>query len=159
MYWVHVEAGMVFRLRSVFDCLLLSIGLKKSSWAERETLRAVSNPIHMAMNYSSNQLVFVDKSACDWRIYLRGQAWALTGWRVCCKQYFTRGKWWVGLYTLRSLTDTFKLFHSSSHLSWRYAPLRDHWRFFKHGALYKVYRRSLATYESFSCTELRYCHG
>lgn len=35
---------MVFRLRSVFDCLLLSIGLKKSSWAERETSRAVSNP-------------------------------------------------------------------------------------------------------------------
>lgn len=43
-------------------------------------------------HYNSEQLVFVDESACDRRTTYRGHAWAIKGRRAVRKAFFTRGK-------------------------------------------------------------------
>ncbi len=59
---------------------------------ERNELKRAQYRLTMGENYTPEQLVFVDESACDRRTYLRNRAWALEGLRACRKQYFARGK-------------------------------------------------------------------
>ncbi len=61
-------------------------------------MRRAEYRLRIGENYTPEQLVFVDESACDRRTYLRNQAWALEGLRACRKQYFARGKRFVVLY-------------------------------------------------------------
>lgn len=60
--------------------------------AERNEILCAEYRLRIGANYSPEQLVFVDESACDRRTYMRNKAWALEGLRACRKQYFARGK-------------------------------------------------------------------
>lgn len=46
----------------------------------------------MGLNYSPDQLVFVDESAFDHQVPFRGYAWAIKGERAIRKCFFIRGK-------------------------------------------------------------------
>lgn len=59
---------------------------------ERNEVHRAEYRLRIGENYTAEQLVFVDESACDRRTYLRNRAWALEGLRACRKQYFGRGK-------------------------------------------------------------------
>jgi hypothetical protein len=60
--------------------------------AERNEDSRMAYCTRIGLNYTANQLIFVDESACDRRTYMRGQAWALAGQRACRKVFFMRGK-------------------------------------------------------------------
>jgi hypothetical protein len=47
---------------------------------------------HMGLNYTAEQLVFVDESSFDRRTRYRGYGWALKGQRALRKCFFMRGK-------------------------------------------------------------------
>lgn len=57
---------------------------------ERSELLRAQYLARMGTRYSTEQLVFVDESAADRRVFHRGQAWALEGSRACRKQFFVR---------------------------------------------------------------------
>ena len=59
---------------------------------ERNETHRAEYRVRMGDQYTPDQLVFVDESACDRRTYLRDRAWALEGLRACRKQVFARGK-------------------------------------------------------------------
>lgn len=62
---------------------------------ERNEILRAQYRFRIAENYTAEQLVFVDESACDRRTYLWNRAWALEGLRACRKQVFTRGRRYV----------------------------------------------------------------
>ena len=59
---------------------------------ERNEVQRAEYRLLIGANYTPEQLVFIDESACDRRTYLRKRAWALEGLRACRKQFFGRGK-------------------------------------------------------------------
>ncbi|OCB88511.1 hypothetical protein A7U60_g4326 [Sanghuangporus baumii] len=65
--------------------------LLKRALEWNETLRA-QYVACIASQYTVEQLVFVDESACDQRAFLCNTAWALEGRCACRKQFFNRGK-------------------------------------------------------------------
>jgi hypothetical protein len=46
-------------------------------------------------NYTPEQLVFVDESACNRKMAYRERAWAIRGRRAVCKAFFVRGRRYV----------------------------------------------------------------
>ncbi len=69
---------------------------------ERNEVKRAEYRLTIGQNYTPEQLVFVDESACDRRTYIRNRAWALEGLRACRKQYFARGKRYVIILSLFS---------------------------------------------------------
>ena len=74
--------------------LLYSLQISKDAAERNETLRSEYR-LRMGELYLAHQLVCVDVSACDRRLYMRNKAYALEGLRACRKQYFARGKRYV----------------------------------------------------------------
>ena len=74
--------SLILSLSSFLFCeLSTSIARKRANYV-----------IKIGLNYTPNQLVFVDESACDKRTTYRGQAWAIRGRRAFRKTFFVRGK-------------------------------------------------------------------
>lgn len=73
--------------------------------AERSDVDRAEYRLNVGRNYTPEQLVFVDESACDRRTYLRGRAWALEGQRAFRKQFFARGRRFVPFPSACMLAD------------------------------------------------------
>ena len=92
---IYSERGVYFR-SSLVDLWLASYRRQISKEAlERSETKWLQYRLRMASQYSADQLVFVDESACDRHTYLRGKAWALEGHQAVRKQVFLRGKRYV----------------------------------------------------------------
>ncbi|KAE9386190.1 hypothetical protein BT96DRAFT_981824 [Gymnopus androsaceus JB14] len=59
---------------------------------ERSTLKRTKYTARIGSRYTSNQLVFVDKSSADQCTMYRNYAWALSGKRATRKAFFIRGQ-------------------------------------------------------------------
>ncbi len=78
-------------LRSHLDPQLTRVAI------ERSTEKRAAYVHTIGTQFSPEQLVFVDESACDRRTTYRGRAWAIEGQRAIRKCFFVRGKRYVSL--------------------------------------------------------------
>ncbi len=82
-----------------YSCLLSHLSLQLTRVAiEQSAIKRAEYVYTIGMQYTADQLVFVDESACDRRTTYRGRAWAIEGQRAVRKCFFIRGKRYVFLY-------------------------------------------------------------
>ena len=67
------------------------VQITKKARERSETVR-IEYRLKIGSQYTPEQLIFVDESACDRRTFLRSKAWALRGHKATRKQFFARGK-------------------------------------------------------------------
>ena len=95
------RAGFTLKEVCIAGCLSYNSWLTSYRWQiskealERNETKRLRYRLRMASQYSADQLVFVDESACDRRTFLRRKAWALKGHQAIRKQVFLRGKRYV----------------------------------------------------------------
>ena len=114
----------------------------------------------MAFQYSADQLVFVDESACDRHTYLRGKAWALEGHQAVRKQVFLRGKRYVPPpLSGWDPSQSSQIFYSSCNYNRWYDLLHNRGRGLQFSIVLWFRRLSIGTHEPVASTEFCNRHG
>ena len=96
---MNIEVSRIYFKRDVhFRSSLVDLWLTSYQWQiskealEHSKTKWLQYQLRMAFQYSADQLVFIDESACDRYTYLQDKAWALEGHQAVCKQVFLRSK-------------------------------------------------------------------
>ena len=157
---IYSERGVYFR-SSLVDLWLASYRWQISKEAlERSETKRLQYQLRMASQYSADQLVFVDESACDRRTYLRGKAWALEGHQAVRKQVFLRGKRYVPPPLSRwDPSQSSQIFYSSCNYNRWYDLLHNRGRVLQFSIVLWFCRLSVGTHEPVASTEFCNRHG
>lgn len=90
--WIFNEKGLFLTLKNVTkpNCAQLT-----REAIERSAKKRAEYIFNVGLNYTPEQLVFVDESSCDRHTSYRGKAWAIHGQQTVRKAFFVRGKWCI----------------------------------------------------------------
>jgi hypothetical protein len=82
----------VRRICTTDEYLLIQEPQLTKTAIERSAAKRAAYMTKIGWNYTPEQLVMVDESACNCKVPYRGRAWALQGRRAMCQAFFVRGR-------------------------------------------------------------------